>query len=95
MAGYDSSKLDVVFQAMAGPRVWFYRSVDAPSLVQVSGYITDAGKRGMKVGDVVIAQDNDTSPYQTSTLVVVTVNATTGAADLSNAVSIGGASNSD
>lgn len=96
MAYSPSNPPTVLSQAIAGSKIWLYRSVDAPSLVQVNGYFSDGGRLGMKVGDIVIAQDSDTSPYQTSMASVVTVSSTyPGAVDLSNMVSVGGQSNSD
>jgi hypothetical protein len=96
MAGYDSTQLSCVQQAIAGPRIWFYKSVDAAATVDASGYITDGGKRGMKVGDFVFVQDTDDAALLTSGHTVVTVSSTyPGAVDLSNGITLGGGSNTD
>jgi hypothetical protein len=99
MAGYDSTKLHQIVAGGIGggaPAIWTHESTDAAALVQVSGYITDGGSRGMKVGDLVLHTDNDASPPLTSTLKVVTVSATyPGAVDLANTVALSGATNTD
>lgn len=74
--------------------VWRYDSADAAATVRVSGYITNGGNLGMKVGDTVIS--HDTNLGITSTMRVVTVSATApGAVDLGDASTIGSATNSD
>lgn len=99
MAGYTSSTLNMILEGGIGggaPAIWTHTSSDAASLVQVSGYITDGGSRGMKVGDIVYHTDSDASPPLMSMLTVVTVSATyPGAVDLANPVTLSGASNSD
>ncbi len=98
-AGYTAANLQQVVTGGIGggaPAVWTHHSADAASLVRVSGYITDAGDRGMKVNDIVIHYDDDATPPLFSTFSVVTIAATgTGAADLSDAVTIAGSANSD
>lgn len=98
MAGYNSAKLRCVTLAgigNAGPAIWTHESTDAGSVVQVSGYITDGGSRGMKVGDILLHTDNDATPPLTTSHGVVTVSATyPGAVDLTAGVSLTG-SNSD
>lgn len=93
---YDTAGLNLVQEGFAGqtPNIWSYRSTDNAAAVDASGYITDALKKGMKVGDLVRVQDTDNA-YLTSMHVVVTVNATTGVADLSDGTTIGSATNSD
>lgn len=65
-------------------QIWEYRSTDAATVVDGSGYITNAKSLGMKVGDRVYVHDTDASPYTITEHVVISVNASTGAADLSN-----------
>lgn len=72
-----------------GASIWTYTSVDAATVVRVAGYITNAKTLGIKVGDVVFATDTDASPPVTTLHSVITVNATTGVADLSDGVSLG------
>ena len=68
-------------------QIWYYSSTDALAAVNTAGYITNGGELGMKVGDTVTVNDS-TTPL-TSLHRVITVNATTGAVDLSDGVSLG------
>ena len=80
----------------AGPAIWTYDSTDISTAVDASGYITNAGQLGMKVGDIVIVTDTDASPVVTTSHRVVTVSATApGAADLSDLGATLGSTNSD
>jgi len=67
---------------------WNYKTEDAmATTVDAAGYISDAGNRGMAVGDVVNVVT--TSGGTPTTLFVTTVMAiTAGAADLANGTSI-------
>lgn len=77
-----------------GPAVWYHQSVDAAAVVQVTGFITNGGDLGMKVGDIVIHRESDTNIV--STFVVATVSATApGAVDLTNATATASGTNSD
>ena len=79
-----------------GPAVWTYKSTDNAAAVDASGYITNGGALGMKVGDFVFVLDSDDAALLTSGHTVVTVSATyPGAVDLSNGVTLGGGSNTD
>jgi hypothetical protein len=62
--------------------IWVYTDGDAHTDVDASGYFTNGGKLGMKVGDVVIVQN--TSGYTTTTHSVSAVSS--GAATVSSAV---------
>lgn len=86
----------VLYQAIAGPRTWIYlESGITAGAADASGYITNGGALGMKVGDFVFVQDTAT-PYVISGHTVVTVSATyPGAVDLSNGITLGGGSNTD
>jgi hypothetical protein len=94
---YSTSGLNLLVGGLTGEAIslWTYKSTDNAAAVDASGYISDAKARGLKVGDIVWVQDTDDAALLTSSHVVVTVNATTGVADLSNGVTIGGGSNSD
>lgn len=96
---YTSSALSLILAGGIGgvaPNIWHHSSVDAASVARVTGYITDGGSRGMKVGDIVLHTDSDASPPLTSMMTVVTVSATyPGAVDLADAVTLSGAANSD
>lgn len=74
--------------------IWRYSSADPTATVDGSGYITNGGNLGMKVGDLVIV--NDTATPLITTHQVITVSATApGAVDLSNGTTVGTATNSD
>lgn len=78
----------------AGGRMWSYVSADASATVDASGYITNGGNLGMKVGDLVVCFD--TVNKIASSHYVVTVSSTApGAVDLSNGTVIGSGTNSD
>jgi hypothetical protein len=96
MSYSTSSPPVMVSQAINGPRTWLYREASITAgAADASGYITNGGALGMKVGDVVLVQDTAT-PYVISSHTVVTVSSThPGAVDLSNGVTVGGGSNSD
>lgn len=80
----------------AGPSIWSYSSTDNAAAVDASGYITNGGALGMKVGDVVISIDTDDTNSLASMHTVVTVSSTyPGAVDLSNGITVGGGSNTD
>lgn len=60
MADYQPSRLNLRSQAITGSREWHYSDSGPVTDVQeVSGFITDGYKRGMRVGDFV--QYTDTS----------------------------------
>lgn len=76
------------------PAIWQYQSTDAAATVDTSGYITNGGALGMKVGDLVFA--NNTSGGIITSHRVISVSATyPGAVDLSDGVTIGTATNTD
>lgn len=62
---------------------WDYSSTDAGTVVDASGYITNAKTLGMKVGDIVRVIDTDASPVTVTLHRVAAVN-TDGSADLSD-----------
>lgn len=79
-------------QPIAAARTWLYRSTDAATDVRVSGYITNGGALGMKVGDLVQVVDTDASPNDVYLMSVVTVSSTyPGAVDLTDGVELAGA----
>jgi hypothetical protein len=70
-----------------GAQVWSLFGTDAAADADASGFISDGGKRGMRVGDVVIYRVSGTPATALHT--VVTVSATyPGAVDLSNLYSV-------
>lgn len=75
-------------------RVFKMEGTDAVASVQVSGYITDGGKYGMKVGDRM--EYTDTNLGILSFLMVETVSSTyPGAVDLSDTTTVGSTTNSN
>ena len=75
------------------PATWSYESEDASTVVDAAGYITNASKLGMKVGDIVYVTDTNASPIIVTTHVVTAI--TAGAADLSDLGATLGSTNSD
>lgn len=67
-------------------KIWFYRSVDAATLVRVSGYFTNGFDLGMRSGDLLIQVDTDASPLAMQLLIVNLANATT--TDVSDGLAI-------
>ena len=66
--------------------IWVYKSVDAATLVRVSGYITDGYDLGMRAGDLVIQVDTDASPIAMQMMIVTS--AVVGTVDLSDGVAV-------
>lgn len=99
MAGYSTSAppiLLVAAFAKQGPSIWNYATTDAYTTVNTTGYITNGGDLGMKVGDIVLNRKTDASPPTIYSHSVVSVSATApGAVDLDEGVQLAGASNSD
>lgn len=79
-----------------GPAIWTHYSADATATVDTSGFISDGGKYGMKVNDIVMHTNitTPTAPVVTSH-VVVSVNATTNAVDLSDGTVVGSGTDTD
>lgn len=79
-------------QSIAGKRRWAYESTDDAATVRASGYITNGGQLGMKVGDTVMVTDTDAAPNDVYIMSVVTVSSTApGAVDLTDGVELAGA----
>jgi hypothetical protein len=79
----------------SGPRIWLYYEASlAAADLDAANYISDGGKLGMAVDDLVLHCNVATGIWSGHS--VVSVNATTGAVDLSNGTTIAdGSSNSD
>lgn len=51
---YDTSKLSLILQTIErGPRRWVYFTADTIAAVLAAGYISDATKKGLQLGDLV------------------------------------------
>jgi len=69
---YKTAKLSLQSQAIAGPRRWVYSDTGMTVADFVTaGAITDAGNKGMKVGDVVEFHDDNTGISVTGRMTVV------------------------
>lgn len=82
---YVPANLSLVSQPVGGvgAQVWSLRGTDASTGVDLAGFITDGGNRGMRVGDIVIYTDTDASPPAVSVHGVNSVSTTApGAVDL-------------
>lgn len=85
MAYSTSNPPALLSQTIGGSKkVYVYASTDNAAAVRAAGYITNAKELGMKAGDKVISVDTDDATMLTTEHVVVSVNATTGAGDLSD-----------
>ena len=73
-------------------QVWAYRSTDAGTAVDASGYISNAKTLGMRVGDLV--RVTDTFNLKTTTHYVAAISVA-GAADLADGTTIGSSVNTD
>lgn len=79
-----------------GPRIWFHTSADALAAANTSGFITDGGNKGLRVGDYVIHRDSTSTTTDTSMHYVVSVSATSpGVVDLSDGTVIAAGANTD
>jgi hypothetical protein len=95
---YSQDNVYMVFDGGVGgygPRIWVYAEAGlAAASLDASGYIANGGKLGMKAKDLVLGVNSTTGIWSGHS--VVTVNASTGAVDLSNGTTIAdGTSNSD
>jgi len=70
---YTPANLVLTAQAIAGPKVWTYSSVDAATVAEGSDYFSDGVAKGMAVGDLVYGFDSDASPVVGYLLVVTAV----------------------
>lgn len=81
---YTTATLNLVTQRVGGsPAVWIYTNTDAHTDVDASAYFTDGEAKGMKVNDVVIVVDTDTSTCTIHMVSAVDTTATIAAATLS------------
>ena len=69
---YKTQSLNLQVQPIAGPRRFIYSDTGMTVANFASaGAITDAGDKGMKVGDVVEFRDNNTGISETGRMTVV------------------------
>jgi hypothetical protein len=86
MAYATSNPPVLITQGIAGFRIWKYESVDAATLVRVSGYFTNGWQLGMRVNDIVFVTDTDSSNATT----IHTVNlASSAGVDLTDGLAVG------
>lgn len=87
MAYSTSNPPALISQGIGGFwRLWVYKSVDAMTLVRVSGYFTNGWSLGMRQGDVIMVVDTDASPI-TMQIAIVT-SAVSTLVDLSDGVAV-------
>jgi len=84
---YDSDGLNCLLPSFTDganqSSIWTYQSTDAAADVDLDGYISDGGKRGMKVDDLVYVFDTNASPVIVTVHRVTAVNSDL-SVDLSN-----------
>lgn len=97
---YTSANLGLQSGGMIGsssatvPRIWTHTSADTGATADTTGFITDGGDKGMRVGDIVLHTNTGTNI--TTTHRVMTVSSTApGAVDLSDATTLVSGTNSD
>lgn len=95
---YDSTVLGLASGGTIGsstmPRIWTHQSADAGAAVDTTGFITDGGDRGMRVGDILLHRNTSTNIVSSHR--VMTVSATApGAVDLSDSTTVVSGTNSD
>lgn len=79
-----------------GPRIWHHSSADALAAANTSGFITDGGNKGLKVGDYVLHLDTSAATGDASLHRVLTVSATApGAVDLTDGTVVCAGANAD
>ena len=80
MAYSSTNPVVLQTQAIAGPRIWAYTTTEGSTVVlTATGYFTDGVARGMKMGDLIIAQGDSGGTTRTFGLgVVSSVNTTAG-----------------
>ena len=84
---YISENLNLASAINAGVNIWTYTTTDAATAVRVAGYISDARRRGMKAGDLVVSIKSDATPISMQQHIVSAISAA-GAADLSDGSAI-------
>lgn len=95
---YISDGLSVIESGFSGQnwQHWLLDGEDAPATARVTGYITDADEKGMRVGDLVTLrqwtsftdQYTRTGPVLAAQLMVVASIAADGSADLTDGTAI-------
>ena len=93
---YDSSKLSLVSKAplTGGYQTWMHYSADTGAQAQVTGFITDGGNRGLRVGDLVIHTNPATNIVSQHRVMTVSLTAP-GAVDLSDSTTVASGTNSN
>ena len=82
--------------AGSGPRIWHHKSADALAAANTSGFITDGGSKGLRVGDYVLHLDTTSAATDTSLHRVLTVSSTyPGAVDLTDGTVVCAGANAD
>lgn len=82
MAYSSTNPVNLVTQAIAGPKIWSYTTTEGSTIVlTATGYFTDGIARGMALGDLIIAQGDSGGTTRTFGIgVVSSLNSTAGTA---------------
>lgn len=93
---YNSAVLDLTSGSplTGGGQTWSHYSADAGAAVDTAGFITDGGKRGMKVNDLVVHRDTGTN-IVTQHLVISVSSTYPGAVDLTDTTTVASGTDSD
>ena len=98
MAYATTDRLELITKAplAAAGKCYYHSSADALAAVNTSGFITDGGSKGLKVGDYVEHLDTTSATGDLSRHRVLTVSATyPGAVDLTDGTVIAAGANAD
>ena len=88
---YNPAKLTLVAGIAGDPnvmRIWRYRSEDAVATVRGENYISDAYLRGMREGDLVMVQVENSSLVLTGMVLCPVLTVASTGADLANGTAI-------
>ena len=98
MAYATTDRLELITKAplAAAGKTYYHESADALAAVNTSGFITNGGDRGLRVGDFVQHLDTTAATGDLSLHRVLTVSATSpGAVDLTDGTVIAAGANAD
>jgi hypothetical protein len=52
---YDTTQFNLLVQSIAGPKLWHYKAgADAQAAIRVNNFFSDAHKKGVAAGDLLI-----------------------------------------
>jgi hypothetical protein len=74
-----------------GMQIWSYRDTVTPAAFDSAGYLSDGGKRGMRVGDMIVYEqvdDQETPTSVTKAQITFVASITAGAVDVVDGTAI-------